>query len=116
MRGNDRGRAFLKIMRRTERTPEKEALYRSTVRDVPYPVQVVWAADDPALKLSVYGDRARVATGLKAIHTIPGKLFPQEDETTRSPTIWPRSPRLRRHCSRHRAVGRGSCPVKTQRP
>jgi len=80
MRGDDRGRAFLKIMRSTERTPEKEALYRSTVRDVPYPVQVVWAADDPALKLDVYGDRARAATGLKAIDTIPGKHFPQEDQ------------------------------------
>jgi pimeloyl-ACP methyl ester carboxylesterase len=80
MRGDDRGRAFLKTMRRTERTPAKEALYRSAVRNVPYPVQVVWAADDPALKLSVYGERARAATGLNAIHTIPGKHFPQEDQ------------------------------------
>ncbi|HEY7934325.1 MAG TPA: alpha/beta hydrolase [Solirubrobacteraceae bacterium] len=80
MRGDDRGRAFLKIMRATERTPEKEALYLSTVRDVPYPVQVVWAANDPALKLSLYGERARVATGLKDIQTIPGKHFPQEDQ------------------------------------
>jgi len=82
MRGDDRGRAFLKIMRSTERTPEKEALYRSTVRDVPYPVQVVWAADDPALKLSEYGERARAAAGLKTIDTIPGKHFPQEDQAS----------------------------------
>jgi haloalkane dehalogenase len=82
MRGDDRGRAFLKIMRSTERTPEKEALYRSTVRDVPYPVQVVWAADDPALKLSEYGERARAAVGLKTIDTIPGKHFPQEDQAS----------------------------------
>ena len=80
MRGDDRGRAFLKIMRSTERTPEKEALYRSTVRDVPYPVQVIWAADDPALKLSQYGEQARAAVGLKALDTIPGKHFPQEDQ------------------------------------
>ena len=80
MRGDDRGRAFLKIMRSTERTPEKEALYRSTVRDVPYPVRVVWAADDPALKLSQYGEQARAAVGLEAIDTIPGKHFPQEDQ------------------------------------
>jgi len=82
MRGDDRGRAFLKIMRSTERTPEKEALYRSTVRDVPYPVQVLWAADDPALKLSEYGERARAAVGLQAIDTIPGKHFPQEDQAS----------------------------------
>ncbi len=80
MRGDDRGRSFLKIMRSTERTAEKEALYRSTVRDVPYPVQVVWAADDPALKLAKYGERARAATGLEKIETIPGKHFPQEDQ------------------------------------
>jgi len=80
MRGDDRGRAFLKIMRSTERTPEKDALYLSTVRDVPYPVQVVWAAEDPALKLAVYGERARAATGLQSIQTIPGKHFPQEDQ------------------------------------
>lgn len=80
MRGEDRGRSFLKVMRSTERTPEKQALYRSAVRDVPYPVQVVWAADDPALKLSVYGEQARAATGLKTIHTVPAKHFPQEDQ------------------------------------
>jgi haloalkane dehalogenase len=82
MRGDDNGRAFLRIMRSTERTPEKEALYRATVRDVPYPVQVVWAAEDPALKLSEYGERARAAAGLETIDTIPGKHFPQEDQAS----------------------------------
>jgi haloalkane dehalogenase len=80
MKGEDGGRSFLKIMRSTERTPAKQALYRSTVRDVPYPVQVVWAAEDPALKLAVYGERARAAAGLEHIDTIPGKHFPQEDQ------------------------------------
>lgn len=80
MRGQDRGRAFLKIMRSTERTPEKQALYRSTLRNVPYPVQVVWAADDPALKLGSYGELARKAAGLSKIETVPGKHFPQEDQ------------------------------------
>jgi haloalkane dehalogenase len=80
MRGEDAGRSFLKIMRSNERTQEKQALYRSVVRDVPYPVQVVWAADDPALKLSRYGEQARAAAALKTIHTIPGRHFPQEDQ------------------------------------
>jgi pimeloyl-ACP methyl ester carboxylesterase len=80
MRGDDRGRAFLRIMRSTERTPEKEALYRSAVGNVPYPVQVVWAADDPALKASVYGEQARRAAGLDEIELIPGKHFPHEDQ------------------------------------
>jgi haloalkane dehalogenase len=80
MRGEDRGRAFLKIMRSTERTAEKEALYHSVVRDVPYPVQVVWAAEDPALSLEQYGAQARAAAGLEKINTISAKHFPQEDQ------------------------------------
>ncbi len=112
MRGDDRGRAFLKIMRSTERTPEKQALYRATVRNVPYPVQVVWAADDPALKLAEYGERARAAVGLKTIDVIPGKHFPQEDQapaiadrvlaiaTTASPLHGPPHERARMASSR----------------
>ena len=80
MKGDDDGRAFLTIMRSTERTPEKQALYRSAVCDVPYPVQVVWAEDDPALKVGVYGEQARNATGLRQIELIPGKHFPHEDQ------------------------------------
>jgi pimeloyl-ACP methyl ester carboxylesterase len=80
MKEGDQGRSFLKVMRSTERTPEKQALYRSTVRDVPYPVQVVWAKDDPALSAASYGERARAATGLERIQLIPGKHFPQEDQ------------------------------------
>jgi haloalkane dehalogenase len=40
----------------------------------------VWAADDPALKLAAYGERARAATGLQSIDTLPAKHFPQEDQ------------------------------------
>jgi haloalkane dehalogenase len=80
MRGPDRGRAFLKTMRSTERTPDKQALYRSTLSDVPYPVQVVWAANDPALKLGSYGELARKAAGLSKIETLPAKHFLQEDQ------------------------------------
>jgi len=80
MRVHDRGRAFLKTMRSTERTSDKQALYRSTLRNVPYPVQVVWAASDPALKLGSYGELARRAVGLNKIETVPGKHFLQEDQ------------------------------------
>ena len=80
MKGDDRGRAFLQVMRSTERTPEKQRLYRSAVGDVQYPVQVVWAADDPALRAGVYGERAREAARLSHIELIPGKHFPHEDQ------------------------------------
>jgi haloalkane dehalogenase len=80
LKREDGGKAFLKIMRGFERTPEKQRLYESTVRDVPYPVQIVWGADDPALKLSVHGKQAQLAAGLDEIHTVPAKHFLQEDQ------------------------------------
>jgi len=79
LKGPDQGRAFLQVMRRTERTREKQDLYRRAVRG-PYPVQIVWAEDDPALELAVYGERARAAAGLDSIHTVPAKHFLQEDQ------------------------------------
>jgi hypothetical protein len=67
-------------MRGFERTAAKQRLYEGVVRDVPYPVQVVWGADDPALKLSVYGEQARRATGVETVHTVLAKHFLQEDQ------------------------------------
>ena len=80
LKREDGGRAFLKIMRGFERTAAKQRLYEGVVRDVPYPVQVVWGTDDPALKLSVYGEQARRATGVETVHTVPAKHFLQEDQ------------------------------------
>jgi hypothetical protein len=67
-------------MRGFERTAAKRALYVGTVRDVPYPRQVVWGRDDPALKLATRGEEARRAAGLDEIKTVPAKHFLQEDQ------------------------------------
>jgi haloalkane dehalogenase len=80
LKRDDGGRAFLRIMRGFERTRDKRDLYVSTVRDVPYPVQVVWGDRDPALTLSRHGEEARRAAGLDNIHTVPAKHFLQEDQ------------------------------------
>jgi pimeloyl-ACP methyl ester carboxylesterase len=80
LKREDGGRAFLKIMREFERTREKRDLYVSVLRDVPYPVQVVWGADDPTLTLGREGEQARRAAGLDEIHTVPAKHFLQEDQ------------------------------------
>jgi haloalkane dehalogenase len=80
LKREDGGRAFLKIMRGFERTAEKQRLYRGVLGDGRYPVQVVWGANDPALKLSDHGERARRAAGLDRIHTVPAKHFLQEDQ------------------------------------
>lgn len=80
LKRDDGGAAFLRIMRGFERIPEKRDLYRSTVRDVPYPVQIVWGEQDPALKVGVQGEQLRRAAGLESIHRLPGKHFFQEDQ------------------------------------
>jgi haloalkane dehalogenase len=80
LKREDRGRAFLRIMRGFERTRAKRDLYVSALRDVPYPVQIVWGANDPALTLKRHGEEARQAAGLERIHTVPAKHFLQEDQ------------------------------------
>jgi pimeloyl-ACP methyl ester carboxylesterase len=80
MKGDDRGRAFRRVSRGAQATAEKQALYRSVVGDGSYPVQVVWAAQDPAMPSGTYGEKARAAAGLAAVDRIPGKHFPQEDQ------------------------------------
>jgi haloalkane dehalogenase len=80
LRDRDSGRAFLRIMRGFERTPDKRRLYESVLRGRPYPVQIVWGAKDPALTLAVHGEIARRAAGLEEIHTVPAKHFLQEDQ------------------------------------
>jgi haloalkane dehalogenase len=80
VKGPDHGRAFLQIMRSSQRSAQEQARYRAAVGDVPYPVQGVWAADDPTMTLAVYGEKARAAAGLPRLYTVPGKHFPQEDQ------------------------------------
>jgi len=80
LRIGDGGHAFLKIMRGFERTRAKRELYFRVLRDDRYPVQVVWGANDPALKLAAEGEAARRAAGVDKIHTLPAKHFLQEDQ------------------------------------
>ncbi len=80
LRLEDGGKAFLRIMKGFETTRAKRDQYAKVVRDVPYPVQVVWGRDDPALRVDTYGEIARRAAGLERIATLPGKHFFQEDQ------------------------------------
>jgi haloalkane dehalogenase len=79
LKREDGGRAFLRIMRSFERTRAKRDLYVGTLRDVPYPVQIVWGAEDPALTMD-HAEQARRAAGLDEIHELPAKHFLQEDQ------------------------------------
>jgi haloalkane dehalogenase len=80
LKREDGGRAFLRIMRGFERTPAKQELYVTTLRDARHPVQVVWGANDPALTLAKHGEQARRAAAVEEIHALPAKHFLQEDQ------------------------------------
>jgi haloalkane dehalogenase len=75
----DGGDAFLRIMRGFELTLEKRDHYHAAIRDVPYPVQLIWGKDDTALTMANHGARAARATGLE-IQALPGKHFFQEEQ------------------------------------
>ncbi|GBG38781.1 hypothetical protein NJB14197_42570 [Mycobacterium montefiorense] len=77
--GDDGGRAFLKIMRGFELTAAKEQLYLDTLRNAPYPVQVVWGANDRMLPWRRWGVQAQRAAGVQGAIKLPAKHFLQED-------------------------------------
>jgi haloalkane dehalogenase len=79
LRRGDGGRAFLRIMRGFERTPEKRERYERALAG-PYPVQVVWGTDDPFLRVGEHGEHARTAARLPRIQTVPARHFLQEDQ------------------------------------
>lgn len=75
----DGGRAFLRIMRNFETTPQKEALYRGVVGSDRYPVQAVWGELDKALRVDEHGIPVKELVGEENFHRVPGKHFLQED-------------------------------------
>ena len=80
LKRGDGGRAFLKVMRGFERTAAKQELYVRTLGDHRYPVQAVWGAHDPTLKLAAQGMEAKRITGAENFHPIPGRHFIPEDQ------------------------------------
>lgn len=78
-RGDD-GKAFLKIMRNFDHSEAFRALCYSAVQQVPYPVQAVWGANDPALSLNEYGEEVKEVAGLDTIYTLPARHFLQEEQ------------------------------------
>lgn len=77
-RRGDGGRAFLKIMRSFETTPEKAELY-ADVLGQSRPRQVIWGEDDHALTSAGQGAKAAALTGTQ-IQLVPARHFLQEDQ------------------------------------
>ncbi|MGB1581666.1 MAG: alpha/beta fold hydrolase, partial [Nevskiales bacterium] len=75
----DRGKAFLQMMRSFERTEEFEERILAALKARQFPAQVVWGAQDPALKMDDYAPQLCEVLGLEDWHRLPGKHFVQED-------------------------------------
>lgn len=75
----DGGRAYLKIMRGFERTPQFEDGIVKALKDKTFPAQVIWGAEDPALKMKTHAPSVCKALGLDDWHSVRGKHFLQED-------------------------------------
>jgi pimeloyl-ACP methyl ester carboxylesterase len=79
LKGDDGGRAFLKIMRGFELSAAKESFYLDGLATLDCPKQVVWGERDPAL-----GENRRLAVqaalGVTQPTLLPAKHFLQEDQ------------------------------------
>lgn len=79
LKGPDKGKAFLKIMRSFEANSEKEALYLHAIRELKVPKQIVWGMQDKALSPEQYGKPLQEALGLDNMIEVAGSHFLQED-------------------------------------
>jgi haloalkane dehalogenase len=79
LRRDDRGRAFLQIMRSFELTAEKRRQLWAGLAERPWPVRVVWGELDPALGLDQLEIACRVL-GVDDPIRLPAKHFLQEDQ------------------------------------
>ena len=75
----DGGRAFRKIMRGFERTQAYEEGIINVLKNREFPAQVIWGAQDPALKMEKYASELCDVLGLDDWHRVRGKHFLQED-------------------------------------
>lgn len=80
LKREDGGKAFLKIMRNFENSITFRELCHQAVQNVPYPVQAVWGAEDPALDFERYGDEIKQVAALDKVHKLPARHFLQEDQ------------------------------------
>lgn len=74
----DRGRAFLKIMRGFELTPARERFLLDGLAERPYPAQVVWGERDRMLGPE-RREAVQSALGVEQATLLPAKHFLQED-------------------------------------
>ncbi|MFC6998877.1 alpha/beta fold hydrolase [Rufibacter roseus] len=80
LKREDNGAAFLRIMRNFDHREEFRETCLRAVQNVPYPVQAIWGAEDPALRFEEHGEEIKKAAGLKEVHQLNAKHFLQEEK------------------------------------
>jgi pimeloyl-ACP methyl ester carboxylesterase len=97
--GDDRGAAYLEIMRGLDVQREARRDYGKVVRSstTPYPVQVIWGANDPILSMRRYGWRAMRSAGLSSLAALPARHFLQEDQAPAVAELITRHAAMERH-------------------
>lgn len=80
LKRKDDGKAFLKIMRNFDHSPEFRELCYQAVQNVPYPVQAIWGEKDPGLTFDRYGLEIKEAAGLLQVHKVDSRHFLQEEK------------------------------------
>jgi pimeloyl-ACP methyl ester carboxylesterase len=81
LKRDDRGRAFLRIMRGFEITEAKQQLLWDGLAKRPYPARIVWGERDPAIPLEQMRE-AQKALRVDDPILLPAKHFLQEDQAT----------------------------------
>lgn len=79
LKRGDGGAAFLRIMRGFERTDAFERRIVAALAARAFPAQVLWGAQDPALKPEPFAEHLRQAVGVETVTRLRGKHFVQED-------------------------------------
>lgn len=79
LKREDKGAAFLKVMRSFEANADKEKLYLDALRALNVPMQIIWGIHDKGLRLEKYGSPLQRALRLDKIHEVDGSHFIQED-------------------------------------
>jgi pimeloyl-ACP methyl ester carboxylesterase len=80
LKREDRGRAFLRIMRGFELTEEKQRFLWQGLADRPWPARIVWGERDPVLGIEQLRIAQRVL-GVDDPVLLPAKHFLQEDQS-----------------------------------
>lgn len=79
LKREDKGEAFLKIMRNFEQTEELSKKCYSAIKNDRYPVQLIWGEKDPFLSWEKHGIPFIEARPDAQVHKLPSKHFLMEE-------------------------------------